>query len=99
MAARKEEQQEMNLEQVAREDQKSVRQTLNEMEKVLIHIPIDSANEEDQVVPIGFNGEFEFVKRGVDQYVPKAIADIWRDSYERTRQAEKRMNRTDKEIK
>lgn len=100
--AKKEGQMEMNeqdLEQIARESEKSTMQQLKDMEQVNIHIPIDQANEEDQVVPIGFNGVVWFVKRGEDVQVPKVIADIWRDSYERTRQVEKRMNSTDKEMK
>ncbi|WP_028547234.1 hypothetical protein [Paenibacillus taiwanensis] len=90
---------EQNEEQKAKEAEKSTLQQLKEMEQVPIHIPEDPVNEDDKVVVVGINGVFWPIERGKETMVPKVIAEIYRDSYERTRKVEKRMNSTDKEIK
>ncbi|MNW58809.1 hypothetical protein D3C74_366920 [compost metagenome] len=95
MAARKDTQMEFseeNAEQMAREAEKSTLQQLKEMEQVPIHVPIDPTNEDEKVVIVGVNCVFWPIERGAEVKVPKSVADVYRDSYERTRKVEKRMN-------
>lgn len=95
MAVKKETQLEFNEEngeQLAREAEKSTLQQLKEMEQVSIHVPVDPANEEDSMVVVGVNGVFWPIERGKEVKVPKVVAEVYRDSYERTRKVEKRMN-------
>lgn len=80
--------------------EKSVAQQLREMPKVNITIPDDPQNPSDKVQIIVFNGEVYTVPRGIPTDVPEAIAEIWRDSYVRTRAANQRIeNSTNQEIK
>ena len=80
--------------------EKSAAQQLKEMKKVSIIIPDDPQNPGDRVVPIGFNGVIYTVPRGVETEVPEAIANIWRDSYVRTRAVNQRIDdSTKKEVK
>lgn len=90
---------EQNEERNAREAEKSTLQQLKEMEQVTIHVPEDPVNEDEKVVIVGINGVFWPIERGKEVKVPKAVAEVYRDSYERTRKVEKRMNSTDKEMK
>lgn len=87
-------------ERQAAEAEKSVLEQLKAMKKVSILIPDDPANPDDKVVPIGFNGVIYTVPRGVSTDVPEAIAEIWKYSYEKTREVNQRIeNSTKKEIK
>lgn len=83
---------EENSEQIAREAEKSMLQQLKEMEQVHVHIPIDPNNEDDKVFIVGVNGVFWPIERGKTVKVPKAVAEVYEDSYERTKRVEKRMN-------
>jgi selenocysteine lyase/cysteine desulfurase len=88
------------LERQAAAAEKSAAQQLKEMPKVQILIPDDPQNPKDKVVPIGFNGVIYTVPRGVLTEVPQAIAEIWNDSYIRTRAVNQRIeNSTQQEIK
>lgn len=90
---------EKQLEKLAAEAEKSAAQQLKEMPKVQILIPDDPQNPSDKVVPIGFNGVVYTVPRGILTEVPTAIAEIWNDSYTRTRAANQRIeNSTKQEI-
>jgi hypothetical protein len=96
MAAKTEQQ----LEREAAESEKSMAQRLKEMPKVQILIPDDPQNPSDKVVPISCGGVTYAVPRGIPTEVPQAIAEIWNDSYVRTREAYGRIeNSTRKEIK
>lgn len=91
---------EQTLERLAAQDAKSTAQKLKEMKKVEITIPDDPQNPGDQVVPVVFQGELYTVPRGVPVEVPEAIAEIWRDSYTRTRAVNQRIDEsTKKEVK
>jgi len=91
---------ELDLGQEAARAEKSAAQQLKEMKKEKIIIPDDPQNPGDKVVPIGYNGVVYTVPRGVETEVPAAIASIWRDSYERTRAVNQRIDEsTKKEIK
>lgn len=91
---------EKELERAAKDAEKSAAQQLKEMPKVQILIPDDPQNPSDKVVPIGFNGVVYTVPRGVLTEVPQAIADIWNDSYIRTRAVQQRIDQsTQQEIK
>lgn len=86
-------------EQKVRELEKSTLQQLKEMEQVSIHIPHDPINEDDNTVIVGVNGVFWPIPRGKETKVPLAVKQVYDDSYARTREVEKRMNSTDKEVK
>lgn len=91
---------EKTLERRAADDEKSAAQLLKEMEKVEITIPDDPLNPGDKLVPIGFQGVVYTVPRGIPTKVPIAIAEIWYDSYNRTRAVEQRIeDSTKKEVK
>lgn len=91
---------EQSMEREAVEAERSAAQQLKEMPKVQILIPDDPQNPSDKVVPIGFNGVVYTVPRGIPTEVPQAIAEIWNDSYVRTRAANSRIeNSVKQEIK
>jgi len=91
---------EKSLEKQAAEAEKSAAQQLQEMPKVKIIIPDDPQNPSDKVVPVGFNGVIYTIPRGVTVEVPQVIAEIWQDSYERTRAVNQRIEKsTSQEIK
>lgn len=91
---------EASLERKAANAEKSAAQVLKEMKKVEITIPDDPLNPGDKVVPIGFNGVVYTVPRGIPTEVPIAIAEIWRDSYNRTRAVNQRIeDSVKKEVK
>lgn len=104
MAAKKEtteeqlEMLEQDYEQQARNDEKNAMQVLKEMEQVALFIPNDPVNKADKMVPVGFNGVIWPVMRGKQVMVPKVIAEIWNDSYERTVAVEERMDKTDNKV-
>lgn len=102
MAKQKEGQMEFDeaaAERHAREAEKSTLQQLKEMEQVSIQVPEDLVNEDEKVVIVGINGVFWPIERGKETKVPKVVAEVYRDSYERTRKVEKRMNTTNTEMK
>lgn len=93
----------INEKNVDREADKRDKELLKELKagpQTQILIPDDPANPEDKVVPIGINGLFYTVPRGIMVEVPVPVAEIWNDSYMRTRAANKRIDDSmQKEIK
>ncbi|OMD92990.1 hypothetical protein BSK49_00985 [Paenibacillus odorifer] len=76
-----------------------LKQQLKKMKKVLLTIPEDPLNPDD-VVPIGWNGVIYAVPRGIEVEVPEVIANIWRESYQKTQEVNKRIREsTKKELK
>lgn len=93
-------QEEKHLERKAKDAEKTIQQKLKAMKKVEITIPDDPQNPGDKVVPIGIGGIVYTVPRGIPTEVPEAIAEIWRDSYKRTREVNQRIDEsTSKEVK
>ncbi len=91
---------EANVDKLANEQEKELLKQLKEGPQTLIHIPEDPANPKDTSVPIGINGLFYQVQRGIDVQVPVPVAEIWRDSYMRTRIANDKIERsTTQEVK
>ncbi|MFD1776654.1 hypothetical protein [Paenibacillus rhizophilus] len=89
-----------SLEKLAAEAERTAAEQLKAMPKVSIIIPDDPQNPGDKVVPIGFNGVVYTVPRGVQVEVPQAIAEIYQDSYTRTRAVTQRIeNSTQQEVK
>lgn len=79
--------------------EKSFKKQLDGMKKVTLTIPEDPLNPDD-VVPVGWNGVIYAIPRGVEVEVPKVIADIWRESYQKTQEVNKRIREsTKKELK
>lgn len=90
---------EKNGEKQVRQMEKSTLQQLKECKQVPIHVPNDPMNDDDNVVVVGINGVFWPIKRGEEVMVPEPVYQVYQDSYKRTREVEKRMNSTDKEVK
>lgn len=92
-------QSEANLEAQIRQEEKTLKQQLAAYPKVMLEIPEDPNNPDD-VVPIGWNGIIYAVPRGKMFEVPKPIYDIWKYSYEKTKEVNKRIREsTKKELK
>lgn len=84
--------------QIARQENALMKQ-LNKMKKVNMTIPDDPLNPDD-VVPVGWNGIIYAIPRGIEVEVPEVIRDIWKESYEKTQEVNKRIREsTKKEIK
>ncbi|MFD1136737.1 hypothetical protein [Paenibacillus urinalis] len=93
-------QEEKGLERKAAKAEKTILQQLKASKKVEITIPDDPQNPGDKVVAIGLGGVVYTVPRGIPTEVPEPIALIWRDSYNRTREANQRIEQsTSKEVK
>ncbi|WP_028589431.1 hypothetical protein [Paenibacillus massiliensis] len=91
---------EKKLEKRAKAAEKTMLQKLRAMKKVEITIPDDTQNPGDKVVPISVNGVIYTVPRGIPTEVPEAVAEVWRDSYNRTRAANQRIeDSVNKEVK
>jgi hypothetical protein len=91
-------QSEANLEAQIKKEEKTLRQQLESFPKVPIEIPEDPNNPDD-VVPVGWNGIIYAIPRGKQFEVPKPIYDIWKYSYEKTKEVNKRIREsTKKEI-
>lgn len=90
---------EKQLEAEVRDGEKAVKKRLEEMKKVPLEIPDDPNNPGD-VVPIGWNGVIYAVPRGKEFQVPYVIRDIWKESYEKTKEVNKRIDQSiNKELK
>jgi hypothetical protein len=77
----------------------SLKQQLKKMKKVKLTIPEDPLNPDD-VVPVGWNGIIYAIPRGIEVEVPEVIADIWRESYKKTQEVNKRIRESvKKELK
>ncbi|MEW4371775.1 hypothetical protein [Paenibacillus kandeliae] len=91
---------EKNLEKEADRREKALLAQLKAGPQTFIMIPDDPANPDDKVVPIGINGLFYTVPRGQMVEVPVPVAEIWNDSYMRTRIANQKIDESTKtEIK
>ncbi|WP_416731368.1 hypothetical protein [Fictibacillus sp. JL2B1089] len=82
--------QEKNLEVKAREHEKTIKQKLDAMKKVSIEIPEDPNNPDD-VVPVGWQGVIYAIPRGQQFEVPEVIYQVWKESYEKTKEVNKRI--------
>lgn len=90
---------EANLEKQIRQEEKSLLAQLKEMKKVSIEIPEDPSNPDD-VVPVTWNGITYAIPRGQQFEVPQAIYNVWKESHERTKKANKKIRESiNKEIK
>lgn len=81
---------ESNLEAQIRQGEKTLKDLLNAMPKVMIEIPEDPNNPDD-VVPVGWNGIIYAIPRGQQFEVPQAIYDIWKESHQKTQAINKRI--------
>lgn len=86
-----------DLENQAKEEIRSAEQQLKDMPKVTIIIPDDPQNPNDKVVPVGWNGVIYTIPRGITVEVPYVIAEIWQDSYARTRAVNQRIEKSTKQ--
>ena len=77
------------------EDQKSFLEVLKARPKKKILIPEDPNNPDD-VVPVGINGVIYAIPRGREFEVPDVIYDVWKESYDRTMAAQRRIRVTEK---
>lgn len=74
-----------------------VKRQCDEGEKVKLTIPFN-AHGEDEIVEINLSGYKWQIRRGEETTVPKAIADIWNESYRNTLAAERKITDKGKEI-
>jgi hypothetical protein len=81
---------EKQLEAEIIKQEKSLKAQLDEFPKVPIEIPEDPNNPDD-VVPVGWNGIIYAIPVGQQFEVPKPIYDIWKESHEKTKAANKRI--------
>jgi hypothetical protein len=89
---------EKSLELKAKEQEKTIKQKLDAMKKVSIEIPEDPNNPDD-VVPVGWQGVIYAIPRGQQFEVPEVIYQVWKESYEKTKEVNKRIREsTQKEI-
>lgn len=89
---------EENLEKQIREQEKTIKQQLDAMKKVTIEIPEDPNNPDD-VVPVGWQGIIYAIPRGIQFEVPVVIYEVWKESYQKTKEVNKRIREsTKKEI-
>ncbi|MEN2765774.1 hypothetical protein [Ornithinibacillus xuwenensis] len=90
---------EKSLEKEINQNEKSLKAKLEKMKKVPLEIPEDP-NNPNEVVPIGWNGIIYAVPRGKEFMVPVVIRDIWKESYQKTKAANKRIEQSiNKELK
>ena len=69
----------------------SVKEQLEKEPKVKIFIPIDEMNPELTIAEINLSGYKYQIPRGEEYEVPKSIYEIWKESYEKTLRAERRI--------
>lgn len=81
---------EAEMEAQIREEEKTVRQQLDEMKKVSIEIPEDPNNPDD-IVPVGWQGVIYAIPRGQQFEVPEVIYQTWKESYSKTKEINKRI--------
>lgn len=85
------------LEQQAQEAERGMLGQLRAEGYETIFIPEDPSNPDDKTVSIGVNGIFFTVPRGSAFPVPKAVAEVWNDSWVRTKDANARIDRSTRE--
>jgi hypothetical protein len=79
--------------------EKSMKQKLQAEKKVKILIPENPINP-NEVVPVGLNGVIYAIPTGQEFEVPESIYNVWKYSYDKTREANKKMEELlNKEIK
>jgi hypothetical protein len=81
---------EVNLEKKIRQEEKTLKQQLDEMKKIPLEIPEDPNNPDD-VVAVGWNGIVYSIPRGRMFEVPEAIYHTWKESHEKTKAVNKRI--------
>ncbi|WP_342416267.1 hypothetical protein NST83_01180 [Paenibacillus sp. FSL R10-2782] len=81
---------EKQLENQITREEKDFKKQLVKMKKVFMTIPEDPNNPDD-VVPVGWNGVIYTIPRGIEVEVPEVIRDIWRESYAKTQEVNKRI--------
>lgn len=89
---------EAQLEAQIKKEEKSMKELLNSFPKIMMEIPEDPNNPDD-VVPVGWNGIIYAIPRGRQFEVPQPIYEVWKYSYEKTKEVNKRIREsTKKEI-
>lgn len=88
---------EEGLIQRAAREQRSMLQTLRDEGYRPIFIPEDPQNPRDTHHPVVVNGEIFNVRRGEMVQVPLAVAEVWEDSFKRTKEANERIERSTSE--
>jgi hypothetical protein len=73
----------------------TTKEILAKEKKVPIFIPEDPLNPDD-VVPVGINGVIYAIPRGQQFMVPESIYKVWKNSYDETVKANKRIRITEK---
>jgi ElaB/YqjD/DUF883 family membrane-anchored ribosome-binding protein len=81
---------EKNMEAQLAQQEKTLKQRLDDMPKVTIEIPEDPNNPDD-VVPVGWNGIIYAIPRGQQFEVPNVIYEIWKESHKKTQEINKRI--------
>lgn len=89
-AEKKAAKEEARLERELAKEERSMKAILDAQPKKLIHIPENPMNP-NEVVPVGVNGVIYAIPVGQDFEVPQSIYETWKYSYDKTRQANKRM--------
>ncbi|WP_127580180.1 hypothetical protein [Paenibacillus koleovorans] len=72
-------------------EQKTTLAKLQARKKKTILIPEDPMNPDDLVVPVAVNGVIYTIPRGKEYDVPDTIYNIWKESYEKTLAARRRI--------
>lgn len=81
---------EKNLEAQIAKEEKTIKQQLDAMKKVTIEIPEDPNNPDD-IVPVGWQGVIYAIPRGQQFEVPEVIYQVWKESYQKTKEVNKRI--------
>ena len=68
-----------------------VKEQLEKEPKVKIFIPVDEMNPDLTIAEINLSGYKYQIPRGEEYEVPKSIYEIWKESYEKTLRAERRI--------
>lgn len=90
---------EAKMEKELAKQEKSVKAMLEAEKKVKIFIPENPLNP-NEVVPVGLNGVIYAIPVGQEFEVPESIYKIWKYSYDKTREANQKMDHVlNKEIK
>ena len=86
---------ERTIEKELKQEEKTMKQILASQKKVPIFIPEDP-NNPDAVEVVGVNGVIYAIPRGQQFEVPESIYKVWKNSYDKTREANKRIKVTEK---
>lgn len=81
---------EKQIEKEIVKEEASTRALLAAEKKVPIFIPDDPLNPDD-VVPVGINGVIYTIPRGQQFEVPESIYNVWKNSYDETTKANKKI--------